>query len=65
MVSDPVTSALNALRFCDYPFTCQYNKENKKAEGFKIPHCHWSFSSDILAVKGLRQKEYAFDKFVL
>ena len=65
MFSGPVISALNALRFCDYPFTCHYNIENKNAEGFKIPHCRWSFSSDIMAVKGLRQKEYAFDMFDL
>ena len=27
----------------------------KRAEGFQILHFHWSFSSDIMAVKGLKQ----------
>ena len=46
-------STFNAVRFDDNPLTCQSEKEDKKAEGFQILHCYWSFSSDILAVKGL------------
>ena len=30
-------------------------KKDKRAEGFQILHFHWSFSSDIMAVKGLKQ----------
>ena len=51
--SGPVASTFHALHFCDYPFTCWYNKENKEAEGFKTSHDYWLFSSDIMAVKGL------------
>ena len=29
-------------------------KDNKKAERFEISLYYWSFSSDIIAVKGLR-----------
>ena len=36
--SGPVAATFNALRFHDYPFTCQCKKENKKAEGFEISH---------------------------
>ena len=49
----PVTSNFSAVRFDESPFTCQCEKENKKAEGFKILHFYWPFSSDIMAVKGL------------
>ena len=35
------------------PFTCQCEKENKNASGFQVLHFCWSFSSDIMAVKGL------------
>ena len=53
MFSVPITSVLNAMRFDDNPFTCQSEKEDKKAEGSQIWHCSGSFSNDIMAVKGL------------
>ena len=34
--SGPIASALNAMRFGESPFTCQCEKEDKKAEGFHI-----------------------------
>ena len=37
----------------DNPFTCQCEKEGKKAQGFQVSHFYWLFSSDIMAVKGL------------
>ena len=52
--SGPITSTFNAVPFDKSPFTCQCkNKEHRKAEGFQIVHFDWSFSSDIMAVKGL------------
>ena len=47
------TSTFNPIHFAENPFTCQWEKE-KKASGFQIWHFQWSFSSDILTVKGLR-----------
>ena len=47
------TSTFNAKRFYENPFTCRCEKENKKGLRVKILHFYWSFSSDILAVKGL------------
>ena len=39
---------------CDQnPFTCQREKEDKKASRVQISRFYWSFSSDIVAVKGL------------
>ena len=35
------------------PFTCQCKKEDRNSKGFHILHFYWSFSSDIVAVKGL------------
>ena len=35
------------------PFTCQCEKEGKKAQGFQVSHFYWLFSSDIMAVTGL------------
>ena len=32
-------------------FICQYEKEDKKAEGFEISHYYESFSNEIMAVK--------------
>ena len=43
------------MRFNENPFTYQCKKEDKKAEGFQISHFYWSFSSDIMAVKGLNK----------
>ena len=42
------------MRFGESPFTCQCEKEDEKAKGFKILHFSRSFSSDITAVKGLK-----------
>ena len=47
------TSTVNATRFDKAPFTCQCEKEDKKAEGLGILLFYWSFSSDITTVKGL------------
>ena len=43
----------NAMRFDENPFTCQCEKQDKKDEGFQISRFYWSFSSDIVTVKGL------------
>ena len=51
--SGPITSVLNAMRFDENPFACLCGKEDKKTEGFQISHFYGSFSSDIMAVKGL------------
>ena len=45
----------SAMRFGESPFTCQCEKGGKNAEGFQTSHFYWSFSSDIMAVKGLNQ----------
>ena len=41
------------MHFYENPFTCECGKENKKLKGFQISHIYWSFSSGIMAVKGL------------
>ena len=51
--SGPVTSRFNAMRFDENPFTCQYEKENRKTERFQNSHFYGSFSNDVMAVKGL------------
>ena len=53
MFSGPITSTLNAMHFDADPFTCQCEKEGKKAWGFQISHFYGSFSHDTMAVKGL------------
>ena len=50
------TPAFNAVRFDNNPFTCQCETEDKKAKGFRILFFYWSFSSKILAVKGLNMQ---------
>ena len=40
--------------FDENPLTCQCEKEDEKAEGFQMSHFYWSFSSDIMAIKGLK-----------
>ena len=40
------------MHFDESPFTCQREKRNKLR--FKISHFYWSFLSDIMAVKGLK-----------
>ena len=42
------------MRFDESHFTCQCEKEDKKAKRFRILHFSRSFSSDITAVKGLK-----------
>ena len=53
MFSGPVTSNFKAMRFDGDPFTCQCEKEDKKASGLQISHFYGSFSNDIMEVKGL------------
>ena len=36
-------SLFSAMRFDENLFTCQGEKVNKKAEGFRISHFYWSF----------------------
>ena len=46
------TSIFNSA-FDEDPFTCQCEKEDKKAEGFEILHFYGSFSNGSMAVKEL------------
>ena len=39
--------------FDEDPFACQCEKEDRNSLEFKIWHFYWSFSSDVMAVKGL------------
>ena len=48
------TSTFSAVRFDENPFTYQCEKEDKKAKGFQISLFYWSFSNNIMAVKGLK-----------
>ena len=48
-----ITSTFSGMRCDENPFTCQCEKEDKKAEGFQISHLCGSFSNEILAAKGL------------
>ena len=51
-----LASTFNAMRFDEDPFTRQCEKtttEDLKAQGFQISHFYWSFSSDVMTVKGL------------
>ena len=43
-------------------FTCQCDKEKKKAQGFQILHFQWPFSSDIMAVKGLMKRGWSMNQ---
>ena len=45
---------ISAIRFDENPFTCQCEKEDKKAYGSQISHFYESFLNDIIAVKGLK-----------
>ena len=56
ILSGPIASTFNAIPFDKSPSTCQRKKEHRKALGFQILHFDWSFSSDIMAVKGLKLK---------
>ena len=57
------------MSFHGDPFICQCKKEDKKAQGFQISHCLLSFSSDLMAVKGLtslfRSKRRCFGQNVV
>ena len=53
-------SIFNAMRFEENPFTCQYEKEDKKAEMFQISHFYGSLSNDIMAVKGLMSSDVSW-----
>ena len=44
----------NTSTFSAMHFGGKGEKEDKKAKGFLISHFYWSFSSDIIAVKGLK-----------
>ena len=48
------TSTFNAIRFDENPVTCQHEKEDKKAKGFKFSHFYWLCFSDLMAVNGLK-----------
>ena len=52
--STPITSTFNAMCFDENSFTCQCKKEDRNSYGFQILHFYWLFSSDIMAVKGLK-----------
>ena len=59
------TSTFNAMSFDENPFTCQCEKEDKNAfkKWFQIwPFC-WSFPSDIMAVKGLKQTGFGYTRY--
>ena len=47
------TSTFNAMRFDENRLTRQCENEDRNSSGFQISHFYWSFSSDIIAVKGL------------
>ena len=47
-----ITSTLNAMCIDENPFTCQCEKEDKRAERFEILHYYGSFLKD-MAVKRL------------
>ena len=57
------TPTFNGVLFDENPLTCSHagakkkekrkKKEEKNAEGFEILYFYWSFSSDIMAAKGL------------
>ena len=54
VVFAPITSTFNAVCFDENPFTCQCGKEDRNSTGIQMLHFYWSFSSDIMAVTGLR-----------
>ena len=41
------------MHFYENPITCQCEKESKRLKGFKMLHCYWSPSRDVVAVEGL------------
>ena len=44
------------MRFDKNSFACWCEKEDEKASGSEIWHFYWPFSSDIMAVKGLKEE---------
>ena len=44
------------MHFNENNFTCQCEEEDKMTQGFQMLHFYGSFSSDIMAVKGLIAK---------
>ena len=46
-------------------FTCQCDKEKKKAQGFQILHFQWPFLSDIMAVKGLMKRGWSMNQTMM
>ena len=46
------------MHFDEKPFICQCEKVDNKAYGFEILHFYELFSNDIMAVKGLKGKDY-------
>jgi len=53
MFSGPVTHLLSVLCVLMKILNFYTQKEDKKAEEFEISQFYWSFSSDLMAVKGL------------
>ena len=55
--SGPVRSVFNAMGFDEDPSYASAKKKTKRlftSLKFKISQFHWSFSNDIIAVKGLK-----------
>ena len=59
------TSTFNAMRFDETPLTCQCENGDKKVSKLQILHFYWSFSSDVMAVKGLRQLRHSTMQVVM
>ena len=53
------TFIFNSMHFDENSFTCQCEKDDKKAEGFQTSHFYGLFSKDIMAVKELKIKMVA------
>ena len=56
------TPTFSTMRFDKTPLTCQSESEDKRAEGFRILLFYWSFSSNILVVKGLNTLHWSMAK---
>ena len=54
-----VFRSYNTSFFRENSFTCQCEKDDKKAEGFQTSHFYGLFSNDIMAVKELKIKMLA------
>ena len=62
--ANSIFSTFSALCFDDSPFTWQCEKEDRNSSGFQILHFYWSFSSGIMAVKGLTMYGKSVNVFV-